>query len=88
MQEEVLKLILLSLEGRPVLSYKDLVHSVLLKEGASDPDGVKPIVKYIVHLLSIASCFQVNIQQKEMILSEVFVFKLGTTRWQFFINTP
>lgn len=62
-QEKVLKSISLLLKCHPALSYKNLVHSVLLKVKGNDPDSIKPSVEHIVNLLSIASCFQVNIKQ-------------------------
>jgi len=63
MQKEILKKILLFFEQRPASSEKHLVHSVLLKIGGRDPNGTKPIVTYIVTALSVASCFEINIQQ-------------------------
>jgi hypothetical protein len=74
MQEKVFQSILLFFECHPADSYKHLVPSVLREVSGRNPDGIKPSVEHIVDLLSVASCFQVNIQQKEMILSEVFVF--------------
>ncbi len=63
MHEDVLTSILSFLESRPAQSQKHLINYVVQLGSGDNPDGAKPIVRLIVELLSVASCFQVNIRQ-------------------------
>ena len=60
MQEEVLKLILLSLEDGSALSRKVLVLFVVQRLEAQYPQASKTAIGHVVQLLYRASCFKVG----------------------------
>ncbi|XP_035826987.1 roquin-2, partial [Aplysia californica] len=71
MQEEVLKLILLALEGGAFLSRKVLVLFVVQKLEQQYPQASKTAIGHVVQLLYRASCFKVMKREDESSLMQL-----------------